>query len=142
MNAVGEGVSSIKNSQRGEDETRTISTTTQPLTTDAQPLETGQMKPGRLGAVADPGALTLTPANIASWEASLQRWDELCLSVAGTRRGQLTLFAGPDKHGTRPVAVLTGLDTESYVSRAVTDDIEEWITSILHTAETLIPGDT
>lgn len=119
-----------------------MSATTQPLVSDGLPPEEGRKTPGGFGAVADPGARTLTPADIASWEAGLQKRDELCLTVVGgTRRGQLTLFAGPDKHGTRPVAVLTGLDTETYVSRAVTDDIEEWITSILHTAETLIPGD-
>lgn len=98
--------------------------------------------PDGFAAAADPGTRTLTPADLASWEASLQKRDELCLAVAGTLRGKLTLYAGPDQDGTGPVAVLTGLDTETYVSRPLSDDIEEWITSILHTAETLILGDT
>lgn len=113
-------------------------TITQPPTTAGLPLETGRKTPGGLGAATNQGTRTLTPADLASWVAGLQKRDELCLSVAGTRRGKLTLYAGPDKHGTRPVAVLTGLDTETYVSRALTDDIEEWITSILHTVEALI----
>lgn len=141
MNDAGKASPASKTAKRAKKKTRTMSTTTQPLISDGLPHEEGRKTPGGFGAVADPGTPTITPADIASWEAALQKRDELCLTVAGTRPGQLTLFAGPDKHGTRPVAVLTGLDTETYVSRAWTDDIEEWITSILQTAETLIPGD-
>lgn len=119
-----------------------MSTTTEPLITAAPPPGARRKMPDGFAAAADPGTRPLTPADLASLEASLQKRDELCLAVAGTRRGKLTLYAGPDQRGTGPVAVLTGLDTETYVSRPLSDDIEEWITSILHTAETLILGDT
>lgn len=119
-----------------------MSTTTEQLITAESPPGARRKMPDGFGAVADPGTLTLTPADLASWEAGLQKRDELCLAVAGTRRGKLTLYAGPDQHGTGPVAVLTGLDKATYVSRPQSDDIEEWITSILHTAETLVLGNT
>jgi hypothetical protein len=113
-----------------------MNTTTSPITT-GKPRQTKWKSPGGSDTVSDTRTLTLTPAALASWEAGLKKRDELCLAVAGTRRGKLTLYAGPDSHSTGPVAVLTGLDTETYVSRPWTEDIEGWITSILHSVETL-----
>lgn len=86
---------------------------------------------------SDSGIRVLTPADIASWAAGLGKRTELCLAIAGTPRGKLTLYAGPDDRDAPPVAILTGLTSGTYVSRPWSPDIQEWMTSILHAANTL-----
>lgn len=83
------------------------------------------------------GIRALTPADIASWEAGLLERTELCLALARTRQGKLSIYAGPDARGGMPVAVLTGIGDDTYVSRPLNSDIEEWIASILRSALTL-----
>lgn len=83
------------------------------------------------------GIRVLTPAGIASWAAGLVERAELCLAVGGTRRGKLTIYAGPEEGEGLPVAILTGINGHTYVSRAWNSDIEEWIASILRSAKAL-----
>lgn len=102
----------------------------------------GSPSPQKSGSHAQPAPLrqgirVFTSADIAAWEACLQERTELCLSVAGTARGKLTLYAGPDHRGGVPVAVLTGIDDASYVSRPWTPDIEAWVASVLKSAASL-----
>ncbi|TLM70895.1 hypothetical protein [Pseudarthrobacter sp. NamB4] len=81
---------------------------------------------------------TYTPACIASWESTLSSRTELCLSIAGTNRSKLTLYAGPDAAGSAPIAILTGLDNGIYVSRPqAPNDIQQWISAMLQAAEEL-----
>lgn len=73
-----------------------------------------------------------TPADIADWEAGLSERTHMCADIAGRPRAILTLYAGPDDRGGRPVAVITGIDDATYVSRADTHtDTASWIRSLL-----------
>jgi hypothetical protein len=87
----------------------------------------------------EPGQETdvFTPADIASWEAGLRERTRFALAVAGAGRGKLTIYAGPDNRGGIPCAVLTGFRSGCHVSRPWTADIQEWISSVLRTAESL-----
>ncbi len=74
----------------------------------------------------------MTPAAFAQWEAGLAERTELCVDVAGRPGATLTVYAGPDDCGGTPLAVITGLDEATYVSRKACDsNVETWITSIL-----------
>lgn len=88
------------------------------------------------------GKRIFTPADIAAWEDSLGERSELCLTVSGTGTGKLTLYAGPDNRGSRPAAILTGLNRSTYVSRPWTSNTEEWMTSLLSAVKTLTDSDT
>jgi hypothetical protein len=81
---------------------------------------------------------TFTPASIASWESTLAVRTELCLSVAGINGSKLTLYAGPGAKGSEPVAILTGLNGGTYISRARASDIEHWVAAMLQTAKEFI----
>lgn len=86
----------------------------------------------RRGKVTRLGVHTMTPAAFAEWEAGLTERTELCLDVAGRPGAILTVYAGPDDRGGIPVAIVTGLDEATYVSRqGEGSDMETWITSIL-----------
>lgn len=75
----------------------------------------------------------LTPAKIAAWEAGLTERAQLCADIAGWPKATLTLYAGPDGRGGKPVAVITGIDSATYVGRpADEEDIESWIRSVLN----------
>lgn len=79
---------------------------------------------------------TYTPASIASWEATLVCRTELCLSIAGTSRSKLTLYAGPNEDGANPIAILTGLDDGIYVSRPqAPGDIQQWVLAMLQAVD-------
>lgn len=87
--------------------------------------------------VSSVGVLTLTPANIATWEAELIERTQMCADIVGWPKAILTIYAGPDDRGGRPVAVVTGLDDATYVSRhAGEGSTESWIHSILDSVGT------
>jgi hypothetical protein len=78
------------------------------------------------------GVSVLTPAKIAIWEAGLTERTQLCAHIAGWPKATLTLYAGPDGRGGKPVAVITGIESATYVSRPSDDDTESWIRSVLN----------
>lgn len=78
-----------------------------------------------------------TPASIAAWESSLASRTELCVSLAGTPEGKLTLYAGPNATGSEPIAVLDLPGSGIYLSRPATGSTEHWITEMLHAVEEL-----
>lgn len=89
-------------------------------------------KEGRSPQVTPSGVRTMTPAAFTQWEAGLTERTELCLDVAGRPGATLTVYAGPDDRESLPVAIITGLDGATYVSRqGQGSNIGTWITSIL-----------
>lgn len=81
-----------------------------------------------------------TPTDIADWEAGLSERTQMCADIAGKPRAILTLYAGPDDRGGRPVAVITGIDHATYVSRADEHtDTASWIRSLLEAIESQSP---
>ncbi|MDQ0129486.1 hypothetical protein [Arthrobacter bambusae] len=84
------------------------------------------------GQIPRAGVVTLTPADIAAWEAGLSERTQTCVDIAGWPGATLTLYAGPTGHDDRPVAVISGIDGATYVSRHAGGDIESWIRSILY----------
>ncbi len=104
---------------------------------DAPPATPLRQDLGKTRPHRGPGSGVLTPADIASWEADLLERTELCLALGGPGRSKLTVYAGPDATGRPPVAILTGLNGQTYVSRPWNTGVQEWITSILRSAESL-----